>query len=275
MRKTIDSKVTLNNGVEMPYFGLGVFQTDPGAETQNAVRYAIEAGYRHVDTAKIYENEQDVGIAVKNSDLSREDIFITTKVWNSDQGYDRTVRACNESLRRLDLDYVDLYLIHWPVKGRRAETWRAMITLLEEGKCRAIGVSNYTIRHLEEMLAGSHVVPAVNQVEFSPFLYQRELLAFCRAHKIQLEAYGPLTRGRRFKEKTLVSIATRYGRTPAQILIRWALEHDLVVIPKSVRRERIHENADVFDFELTSEDMASLDSLDEGFRTTWDPSDVP
>ncbi len=274
MDKTLTSTARLNNGVELPYLGLGVYLVGPGAGTQNAVQYALEAGYRHIDTASLYGNEREVGTAVRNSRIPREEIFITTKLWNSDHGYDETIRACQESLRELGLTYIDLYLIHWPVENLRNETWKAMITLQEEGKCRAIGVSNYTIRHLEELLADSPVVPAVNQVEFSPFLYQKDLLDFCRSHGIQLEAYSPLTRGKKLNHPAITSIAGRYGKTAAQIMIRWALQHDVVVIPKSANQRRIYENADVFDFEISSEDLALLDSLNKDYRVDWDPSNA-
>ncbi|NIM19195.1 MAG: aldo/keto reductase [Candidatus Latescibacteria bacterium] len=275
MDKTITSRAPLNNGSKIPYFGLGVFRAARGSETQNAIRHALDAGYRHIDTAMIYNNERDVGIAVKNSSIPRDEIFITTKVWNSDHGYDKTIRACHASLDRLGLDYVDLYLIHWPVQGLRGETWKALITLFEEGRCRSIGVSNYTIRHLEELLADTPVIPTVNQVEFSPFLYQKDLLDFCRSHQIQLEAYCSLTRGEKLHDSNIVSVAGKYNKTPAQILVRWTLEHDVVVIPKSVRKDRIYENADVFDFRISEEDMALLDSLSEDYRVTWDPTDAP
>ena len=275
MDKTLTSTARLNNGVEIPYLGLGVYLAGPGAGTRNAVQHALQAGYRHIDTASSYGNEQEVGIALQKSRIPREEIFITTKLWNSDHGYDETIQACRESLMTLGLSYMDLYLIHWPVEKLRNETWKAMIALQEEGKCRAIGVSNYTIRHLEELLADSPVVPAVNQVEFSPFLYQKDLLDFCRSCGIQLEAYSPLTRGKKLNHPTITSIADRYGKTLAQIMIRWPLQHNVVVIPKSANQRRIYENADVFDFEISSEDLALLDSLNEDFRICWDPSDVP
>ena len=275
MGKTISSKAVLNNKVEMPFFGLGVFKAGPGAETKNAVRYALEAGYRHIDTAKIYGNEKEVGQAVKESPVPREEIFITTKLWNDSHGYDLSIEALNDSLDRLGFDYVDLYLIHWPVEKLRGESWRALVSLYEAGKCRSIGVSNYTIRHLKELLAESPVVPVVNQVEFSPFLYQKELLEFCRSHGVQLEAYCSLIRGRQFDDPAIRKVAAKYNKTPAQILIRWTLEHDVVVIPKSVRPERIPANADVFDFSISPEDMALLDDLNEDLRITWYPSDAP
>jgi len=275
MDKTLTSTARLNNGVEMPYLGLGVYLAGSGAGTLNAVQHALQAGYRHIDTARFYGNEREVGTAVKNSYIPREEIFITTKLWNSDHGYNRTITACQESLMTLDLPYVDLYLIHWPVEELRSETWEAMITLQERGKCRAVGVSNYTIRHLEELLADSPVVPAVNQVEFSPFLYQKDLLDFCQANGIQLEAYSPLTRGKKLNHPAITSIAAQYGKTSAQIMIRWALQHNVVVIPKSANQRRIYENADVFDFEISREDMALLDSLNKDCRVDWDPSDAP
>jgi diketogulonate reductase-like aldo/keto reductase len=275
MKSFTHPAIELNNGVSIPIMGLGVYQTASGGETVRAVRDAIETGYRHIDTAKAYDNERDVGRAVKESGVPREEIFITTKLWNGDHGYDSTKGAFDESRRQLGMGYIDLYLIHWPVEGLRSESWRAMVELLERGDCRAIGVSNYTIRHLEELLASSPVVPAVNQVEFSPFLYQRDLLGFCRDKGIQLEAYSPLTQGKKLKHPTLVALAGKYGKTPAQVLIRWAIEHELVVIPKSARRARIEENADVFDFNISPDDLAALDGLDEGFRTCWDPTNVP
>ncbi|HYD41107.1 MAG TPA: aldo/keto reductase [Anaeromyxobacter sp.] len=268
---TIDSTVTLNGGVKMPVLGLGVWQTAAGAATRTAVRAALDAGYRLLDTARVYQNEADVGAALRESGLPRAEVFVTTKLWNSDHGYDRTLRACDQSLARLGLTHVDLYLVHWPAPGRR-ETWRAMERLLADGKARAIGVSNYTIRHLDELLGECRIAPSVNQVEFHPFLHQRELLEHCRAHRIQLEAYGPLVRGQRMDHPAIVQVARKHGRTPAQVLVRWGIEHGVVTIPKSARPERIRENADVFGFALDAEDLAALDGLDEGYRTAWDPT---
>jgi diketogulonate reductase-like aldo/keto reductase len=272
---TIGSTVPLRGGARMPILGLGVWQSAPGAETRGAVLAALRAGYRLVDTARAYRNEDDVGAAVRESGVPRKDVFITTKVWNSDHGYDRTLRACDESLSRLGVEQLDLYLIHWPVEGLRHETWRAMERLLADGKSRAIGVSNYTVRHLDELLGRAKEPPAVNQVEFNPFLHQRALLEHCREHAIQLEAYGPLARGHRMDHPVLLRVAQRHGRTPAQVLVRWGIEHGVVTIPKSVHEERIRENADVFGFALDREDLAALDALDEGYRTSWDPSDAP
>lgn len=267
--------VTLNNGVKMPILGLGVYQSEPGLQTLQAVGWALESGYRHIDTAKRYGNEEDVGEALRRSGIPREEIFVTTKLWNEDQGYEMTLAACTASLNRLGLEYVDLYLVHWPVPDKRLETWRAMVKLLRDGRCRAIGVSNYTERHLEELLDNSEVVPTVNQVEFSPFLHQRNLLAFSKQHAIQLEAYGPLTQGQRLDHPAVVEIAQKHERTPAQVMIRWAIELGLVVIPKSVHRERILENAQVFDFSLGDEDRAVLNALNENLHTEWDPTEVP
>lgn len=264
-----ESRAKLNNGVEIPRLGIGVYQSPPGEITLRAVRYALKIGYRHIDTAQLYGNEADVGRAVMESGINREEIFITTKVWNSYQGYDSTLQACERSLRRLGLSYVDLYLIHWPVEGVSDETWRAMIKLWRQGKAHAIGVSNYSISQLMEMLQNSDVVPAVDQVEFHPFLYQHELLRFCRNNRIQLEAYSPLTRGNKLNHPTIVEVARKYNKTPAQILIRWSLQHEVIVIPKSIHKDRIQENSQVFDFQLKPEDMKTLDSLNDNLHTLF------
>ncbi len=271
----IQSTVKLNNDVRMPILGLGVYQSPPGRVTRNAVNFALRVGYRHVDTARIYGNEADVGEAVRESGVPRGDLLVTTKLWNSDQGYDSTLRAFEGSLKRLGLDYLDLYLVHFPVPDLRKETWSAMETLLKKGRCRAIGVSNFTIRHLEELIEESHVIPSVNQVEFHPFLYQKELLKYCQRKGIQVEAYSPLARGERLKHPRIISLATRYSKTPAQLMIRWGIQHGLVVIPKSTREERIRENSHVFDFDISDDDMRSLDSLNEDLRLNWDPTNVP
>jgi len=272
---SIQSTVKLNNNVQMPILGLGVYQTPPGRVTQNSVKFALKLGYRHVDTARIYGNEADVGEAVRESGILREDLFVTTKLWNSDQGYDSTLRAYEASLKRLGLDYVDLYLVHFPVPDVRKESWRAMETLFKKGRCRAIGVSNFTIRHLEELTEESDVIPSVNQVEFHPFLYQKELLDYCQGKRIQVEAYSPLARGERFKQPRILSLTKKYSKTPAQLMIRWGIQHGVVVIPKSTREERIRENSQVFDFDISDDDMRSLDSLNEDLRLNWDPTNVP
>ena len=272
---SIDSTFTLNNTVQMPVLGLGTFHAGSGKETIAAVHHALEAGYRHIDTASIYGNETDIGKALLESRIPREDIFITSKLWNPEHGYHNAIAACDKSLKRLGVSYLDLYLIHWPVPELRNETWGAMETLLDEGKCRAIGVSNYIVCHLEGLMDHSSRIPAVNQVEFSPYLYQKRLLEFCRNHNIQLESFSPLTQGKRLDDPKLVAVASRYSKTPAQIMIRWALQHEIAVIPKSVKKERIYENSDVFDFTLSPGDMNTLDSFHDDLRTVQDPSDVP
>ena len=274
MALTIASTSKLNSGVEMPLLGLGVYQTSPGRATEEAVKFALKIGYRHIDTASLYGNEESVGRAVRESGVPREQVFVTTKLWNSDHGYEAALRAFEKSQRRLGLDYVDLYLIHWPVSQLRDESWRALVELQRRGSCRAIGVSNYTVRHLDELLGGSSVVPDIDQVEFNPFLYQEELLRYCKDKRIQLEAYSPLTRGQRLRDPVVLEVARNYSKRPAQILIRWSLQHGLVVIPKSARPERIRENSEVFDFEISTADMSRLDSLGENLHMDWDPTDA-
>ncbi len=275
MGLTLDTKLTLNNGVKIPVLGLGTYLSSEGEGTKRAILEALAAGYRHFDTATLYRNERTIGAAIRESGVDREDIFITTKLWNDDHGYDSTFAAFDASLGRLGLDYVDLYLIHFPVQKLRLESWRALENLLDKGKCRAIGVSNYMQWHLEELLDNSTVTPAVNQVEFHPFLYQKDLLDFCHSRNIQLEAYSPLTKGRRLSDQRLIAMGENYQKTVAQILIRWSLQHNLVVIPKSSNPERIRENAEVFDFSISKEDMKSLNRLHENFRSSWDPSRTP
>ncbi|MFH1917444.1 MAG: aldo/keto reductase [Nanoarchaeota archaeon] len=265
--------MNLNNGINIPMLGLGVYQMNQGSETYNAVLFALKAGYRHIDTAAFYRNEKDVGRAVRESGIPRDEIFITTKLAN--QEHDDPVKAFEQSNTNLGLDYINLYLIHWPVPGKRDATWRFLETLYAEKKVRAIGVSNYTIRHLKELLSFAKVIPAVNQVEFSPFLYQKELLHFCKEKKIQLEAYSPLTRGHKLDDPRLAALSTKYKKSPAQLLIRWAIQHDVVVIPKSSKERRIKENADVFDFTISLEDMQAMDAYNENCRFCWDPTDAP
>ncbi len=275
MDLTLESRVRLNNGLEMPWLGLGVYEAAPGHETQAAVRDALDVGYRLIDTAKLYRNEADVGKAVLRSGVPREDVFVTTKLWNADHGHEPALRAFDRSLRELGLDYVDLYLIHWPVAGARRDTWRALEEIYAQGKARAIGVSNFMVHHLTELLEGAEVVPAVDQVEMNPFLPQRELQAYCRDHGIRLEAYSPLTKGRRLGDPRLGSVAARHGKTPAQVLLRWCLQAGAVAIPKTVHPERVRENADLFDFRLDEEDLLVLDGLDVSLHTSWDPTKEP
>ena len=271
----IDTKIKLNNGIQMPLFGLGTYQAQPGKQTKQAVLYALEIGYRLIDTAAMYENEEAVGQAVRESGIPREEIFVTTKLWNADHGYDKALAAFDESLKRLGLSYIDLYLIHFPVEVLRNESWKALEKILEQGKCKSIGVSNYMIWHLEELFKNSSTIPVVNQVEFNIYLYLKDLLEFCNSHKIVLEAYSPLTKGHKLSDPKLGEVALKYSKTPAQILIRWALQKGTIVIPKSSKKRRIKENAEVFDFEITPDDMDLLDSFNENLRTSWDPSTVP
>lgn len=262
---------TLHNGVKMPWFGLGVYKTREGQEVIQAVNAAIKAGYRSIDTAAYYKNEEGVGQAIKEAGVLREELFITTKVWNTDQGYESTLAAFNESLKKLDLDYIDLYLVHWPVKGKYKDTWKALEALYKEGKVRAIGVCNFQIHHLEDLLADAEIAPMINQVECHPRLTQKELLSYCQEHHIQLEAWSPLGRGRMLDEPTLKELAAKYQKTVAQIILRWDLQSGIVTIPKSVREERIIENADIFDFELSNEDMSVIDSMNRNHRNSPDP----
>ena len=275
----LDSRVALADGARMPVLGLGVFLSPPGDETRNAVHWAIEAGYRLVDTAAMYENEGDVGDAVRGSDVPRDEIFVTTKLWHTDHGYESAKRAARKSLEALGLDYVDLYLIHWPRANSptdRRDSWRALEELKTDGVARSIGVSNYSIRHLEELAGYSRTTPVVNQVEFHPFVYDPELVGYCESHGIRLEAYSPLTRNRRLDDPTVAEIALAKNRSPAQVLIRWGLQHGVIEIPKSVHAERIRENARVFDFELSPAEMGRLDGLRDRRRVTkWDPAEIP
>ena len=274
MARDINYKIKMNNGADIPQFGLGVYLTKSGKECVNAVTWALEAGYRHIDTARIYGNEKEVGEAVRNSGIKREDIFITTKLWNDDHGYESALKAFDKSLKTLNTDYIDLYLIHWPVKGKRKESWKALEKIYESGYCKSIGVSNYMILHLEELFSYANTIPVINQVEFSPYNYQKDLLDFCNKNKIILEAYSPLTRMQKLDDPKVLPIAKKHNKTVAQVLIRWAIEHEIVVIPKSARKERIIENANVFDFELDASDMEILNDLDEGLRVSWDPTTI-
>jgi diketogulonate reductase-like aldo/keto reductase len=248
-----------------------VWQAPAGAQTKGAVLMALRAGYRHIDTARIYGNEADVGEAVRESGIPREEIFVTTKLWNEDQGYDSARRAFDASLVRLGLEYVDLYLIHWPVPGKRSESWRALEAIAAEGRARSIGVSNFLVPHLEELLGSAKEVPAANQIELHPFLQQRETRALCKKHDIVVQAYSPLTRGRRLDDPVVTAIAGRVGKTPAQVVLRWGLQHGHAILPKSVREARIRENADLFGFTLDAEAMKQLDALDAGHAVAWDP----
>ncbi|AOT62576.1 MULTISPECIES: aldo/keto reductase [Streptomyces] len=266
--------LTLNNGVAMPQLGFGVWQV-PDSEAADAVGTALEAGYRSIDTAAVYENERGTGQALKASALPREELFVTTKLWNTEQGYDSTLRAFDASLERLGLDYVDLYLIHWPVPAQDTyvDTYKAFEKILADGRARAIGVSNFLPEHLERLTDATSTVPAVNQIELHPQLAQGEARAFHARHGIATEAWSPLGQGRGLLEVPAVAaVARKHGRTPAQVVLRWHLQLGNVVIPKSVTPSRIRENIDVFDFELDAEDMAAFAALDEGRRLGPDPA---
>jgi diketogulonate reductase-like aldo/keto reductase len=267
---SIESTIKLNNGIEMPIIGLGTWALG-GDLAQDAVIWAVEAGYRLIDTASLYGNEGKIGDALQDLDSLRKKLFITTKVWNTDHGYESTLNAFEKSLKRLKLEYIDLYLIHWPTGGKLLDTWRALEKIYEEGKARAIGVSNFTIHDLKDFLNKIEVYPAVNQVEFSPFLYQRDLLEYCHSRNIRIEAYSPLTRKSKLNDKRLSLITRKYAKTPAQVLIRWGLQHEVIEIPKSGNKQHLHENANVFDFDISAEDMQFLDNLNENHRIVEDP----
>ncbi|MGB5319440.1 aldo/keto reductase [Eudoraea sp.] len=267
----IKGTFTLNNGIEMPYFGLGVYLSKDGQEVVNAVKWALDCGYRHIDTASIYKNETGVGKGIKESNVLREEVFVVSKVWNSDQGYETTLRAFEATLDRLGLEYLDLYLIHWPVSGKYKDTWRALEYLYEQKLVRSIGVSNFMEHHLVDLMEESSIVPMVNQMEFHPFLAQQSLLDFCVKNQIQYEAWSPMMQGNIFTIGEFKELAKKYKKSIAQIVLRWDLQKGVITIPKSSKKERIISNADIFDFELDQEDVAKLDSLDKSKRFGPDP----
>ena len=275
MKNHLQDTITLHNGVKMPGLGLGVFKVEEGPDLVNAVRAAIVHGYRSIDTAAIYGNEQGVGegiaAGIKETGIKREDLFITSKVWNSDLGYESTIKAYEASLKKLGLDYLDLYLIHWPVEGKFQEAWRALETLYTEGKVKAIGVSNFQIHHLEDLMNSATILPMVNQVERHPRLTNKEVLEYCKQKGIQLEAWSPLMQGQILDNEVLQSIATKHNKTTAQVILRWNLQEQVVVIPKSIKEHRIIANADLYDFELTQEEMDQIDQLNQDLRVGPDP----
>lgn len=269
MVKDIFSTATLYNGVEMPWFGLGIYKMD--INLIPTIHNAIELGYRSFDTASLYQNESGLGEAIKTAPIPREKLFVTSKVWNTEQGYEPTLAAFDASLKRLGLEYLDLYLIHWPVSNLFLDTWKALETLYREKKVRAIGVSNFHIHHLQDVMREGTIKPMVNQVEYHPKLSQVELLHYCRQENIQLEAWSPLMRGGLQNEPTLVGIAEKHDKTVSQIILRWDLQNGVITIPKTSRKERLFENANIFDFTLTDQEMDAIHALNENLRTGQDP----
>ncbi|MBO0962726.1 aldo/keto reductase [Neobacillus sp. MM2021_6] len=275
MMKNLQDTTTLNNGVKMPWFGIGVFKVEEGPELVNAVKFAIKHGYRSIDTAAIYGNEESVGQAiregVKESGITREELFVTSKVWNADLGYESTLTAYETSLKKLGLDYLDLYLIHWPVAGKYKEAWRALEALYKEGRVKAIGVSNFQVHHLEDLMRDAEIKPMINQVEYHPRLTQKELQTFCQEHGIQMEAWSPLMQGQLLDHPALQEMAKKYNKSVAQVILRWDLQNGVMTIPKSTKEQRIVENASIFDFELSREDMEQIDRMNQNHRVGPDP----
>jgi diketogulonate reductase-like aldo/keto reductase len=261
---------TLSNGVKMPWLGLGVWKVKDDGEAERTVTSAIEAGYRSIDTAAAYNNETGVGAGIRNSGIARDEIFVTTKIWNAHQGYESTLTAFEDSRRKLGIDVVDLLLIHWPVKDKYTETWRAMEKLYRDGYVRAIGVSNFQIHHLRDVIESGEFVPMVNQVEYHPLLTQNELHSFAKSRNIQLMAWSPLMQGN-LDHAILTDIGAKYGKTPAQVVLRWDLQNEVITIPKSVTPARQQENADIFDFALTPEEVAQISALNRDQRFGPDP----
>lgn len=270
----IDSTKTLHNGVEMPRLGLGVYKMTDREQAVTAMIAAIDGGYKAIDTATVYDNEREVGEAVRNASVKRDELFITSKVWNTDQGYEGTLRAFEASLERLGFDYLDLYLTHWAVPGKYEETYRAIQRLYDEKLVRAIGVSNHHQHHLEKILATANTKPMVNQIELHPQLTQEPLREFCSQQDIAVTSWSPLARGRLLDDAVLAEIAQAHGKTIAQVIVRWHLQNDLIVIPKSVTPSRIEENADVYDFSLAKEEMAAIDGLNQDWRSGTNPDDI-
>jgi methylglyoxal/glyoxal reductase len=260
----------LHNGVKMPWLGLGVWLAKDGDEVEFAVKTAVKAGYRSIDTAAAYGNETGVGRALRQCGIDKNELFITTKVWNTNQGYEPTLKAFETSRKQLGLEEIDLYLIHWPVKEMYKETWKAMEKIYSDGLVRAIGISNFQIHHVEDLLENSNIIPMVNQVEFHPLLAQKELRTFCQSNGIQFEAWSPLMKGH-LNVPALEKIAQKYGKSPAQVVLRWDLQHDVVAIPKSSHETRILQNADIFNFNLSEEDMKKIDELNENRRFGQNP----
>lgn len=273
MVSTTQPHTRLSNGIQMPLLGLGVYDMY-GAEAESAVIHALHMGYRLIDTAAVYNNETEIGNAVKQGGVARNEIFITTKVGNTDHGYDITLKAFETSLAKLQMDYVDLYLVHWPVKGLRKDTWLALEKLAAEKRVRAIGVANYLVPFLQELEGYATVLPVLDQVEFTPWLYNKELLQYCQQRNIQLQSYSPITRGKKFDDPRLLQLCEKYGKSPAQVILRWNIEHGISTIPKSSSKQRLQENFAVFGFSLSAEDVAFMDGFNEGFRICENPMDL-
>ncbi|MEG0690104.1 MAG: aldo/keto reductase [Clostridium sp.] len=271
--RDINSVTTLSNGIKMPWFGFGTYKVEKGSLVVDSVREALKNGYRHIDTASYYDNEEGVGQAIRESGIPREDIFLVSKVWNSDQGYESTLKAFDMSLKKLEVEYLDLYLIHWPHPLHR-ETWMALEKLYSEGKVKAIGVSNFKVEHLKDIMENCKVKPMVNQIEFHPQLIQDDLMVFCRENNIQLEAWSPLMRGKVFEIELLKELAIKYKKSIPQIVLRWDLQMGVVTIPKSINPERIKENSNIFDFEISGNDMERICLLNSEFRIGSDPDRV-
>jgi methylglyoxal/glyoxal reductase len=269
--QSLADTVEIAPGVAMNRLGLGTYRADEGPDVENEIRYGLSIGYRTLDTAALYGNEDSVGSIVRQSGLSRGDVFVTTKLWNTEQGYDSALRAFDMSLQRLGFDYVDLYLVHWPVQGKMRDTWSAMEEILASGRAKAIGVCNFLEHHLKVLATFARVMPALNQFEHHPRLQQPDLVAYCLEHGITVQAWAPIMRGRVLLIPELVKIAQTHGKTPAQVSIRWILQRGLTTIPKSIHEHRIAENADVYDFELSDAEMAIIESLDRGERIGPNP----
>jgi len=271
----LSKRVSLNNQVNMPWLGLGVFQVEDPQQCVACCRYAIEKGYRAIDTAALYNNEKAVGQAVRECGLPREDLFITSKVWNSDIRAGKVLQGFESSLSKLGLDYVDLYLLHWPIPAKNVEAWKVLEQLHQDGRIRAIGVSNYMEDHLQELIDHTDVIPAINQIEFHPYLRSSSLLEFCSRHDIRVEAWSPLMQaGVVFQDPVLQQIAKKHSKSVAQVILRWDLQTGVVTIPKSSKEARIVENASIFDFELDAQDMHAIDALDKGQRIGPEPHDI-